>query len=416
MIGSNATLARFTFSEAIVVRPEGASRERLVVEGDRFATDAGDDGLPDLAGQLVFPGLVNAHDHLHLNAIPPLPPGRTFPNAYDWAQAFAAHFRRPDVGAALAVPEATRLWQGGLKNLLAGVTTVAHHDPWHEVLDDPSFPTAVVRRFGWCHSLGMAPSPSPVRRWIRRFANALGVDRGPAYGPPVRASFAATPPGAPWIIHLAEGTDAEAAGELRRLDRMGCLSDRAVLVHAVGLDSDDQQQVVGRGAAVVWCPASNLTILGRTLQPRLLAEAGRLALGTDSRLSGARDLLDELQVAAAQAALAPAVLCQIATADGARVLALPEAGRIAPGARADFVVMPDDGRPPHAQLLSRRRAELRAVFRDGKPAVADPDFADAFDRAGVAYLRARLDDRPKLLARTFARPDAVAREPGLRLE
>ena len=409
-------MARFTFSDALVVRPAGASRERVVVEGDRFAPDAGEDGLPDLAGQLVFPGLVNAHDHLHLNSVPPLAAGRTFPNAYDWAQAFDAHFRRPDVRAALAVPEAIRLWQGGLKNLLAGVTTVAHHDPWHGVLDDPSFPTGVVRRFGWCHSLGLAPSASRARRWTRRLAAALGVGRRHAYGPPVRASFAATPPGAAWIIHLAEGIDAEAAGELRRLEQLGCLSDRAVLVHAVGLSSHDQQHVVERGAAVVWCPASNLTILGRTLQPRLLADAGRLALGTDSRLSGGRDLLDELQVAAAQAALDPAALCRIATSDGARVLALPEAGRIAPGARADFVVMRDDGRPAHAQLISRRRAELRAVFRNGKPAVADPDFAAAFDRAGVAYLPVRLDDRPKLLARAFARADAVAREPGLRLE
>jgi hypothetical protein len=50
--------------------------------------------------------------------------------------------------AALQVPKALRLRHGALKNLLAGTTCVAHHDPWHAALDEPDFPVAVLRDMG----------------------------------------------------------------------------------------------------------------------------------------------------------------------------------------------------------------------------------------------------------------------------
>src|SRR5262249_41594835 len=137
----------------------------------------------------------------------------------------------------------------------------------------------------------------------------------PRYGPPVVMSFAATPEQRPWIVHLAEGTDAVAAAELSRLDALGCLAANTVLVHGAGLSVADVERVVAGGAAVVWCPSSNLGMLGRTLNPRRLFDAGRLALGSDSRLTGARDMLDELRVAAAHSDLAPRELLRLATSD-----------------------------------------------------------------------------------------------------
>jgi len=41
------------------------------------------------------------------------------------------------------VPSDTRHRHGALKNLLAGVTTVAHHDPWHAAFDELEFPVGV---------------------------------------------------------------------------------------------------------------------------------------------------------------------------------------------------------------------------------------------------------------------------------
>ncbi len=399
---------------AVVMQADGPARAPLHFAGDTIAAAPPEGAAQvDLTGHLLFPGLVNAHDHLQVNAVPPLPSGAPFPNSYAWAAAFGAHFRAPEVAAALAVPAATRCWQGGLKNLLAGATTVAHHDPWDAALDDANFPVRLLRRFGWCHSLGQAPREGLPGRLLGRLARLAGGSA--PFGPPVVAAFKATPSDAPFVIHLAEGTDAIARGELARLEAVGCLAANTVLVHGVGLSPDDLGRVVTRGAGVVWCPSSNLALLGATLAPRRLFEAGRLALGTDSRLSGARDLLDELAGAAARGELTAAELVRLATADAARMLRMPDVGGLAPGQRADAVILRDDGRDPAARLVAARRAELRAVVRDGRPAIGDPDLAGWFAAAGVEVVSVTLDGQPKLLARAYARKDAVALEPGLAL-
>jgi cytosine/adenosine deaminase-related metal-dependent hydrolase len=238
----------------------------------------------------------------------------------------------------------------------------------------------------------------------------------PRYGPPVVESFRATPADRPWIIHLSEGTDALAKAELAQLDALGCLASNTVLVHGVGLGAADIDRLIDVGAAVVWCPSSNLSMLGHTLSPRRLFDAGRLALGSDSRISGAHDMLDELRTAAELSDLAPAELLRMATSDGGRILGMPDVGGLAPGQRADLLILRDEGGDPHRALLDLRRADIRAVVRDGAPMIADPDFASWFAVCGVEAVPVVLDGRPKLLARSLARPEAAGLEPGLSFE
>lgn len=368
----------------------GPSHAPLHLRGGRFGGTLGIGTLRlDLRGHVLVPGLINAHDHLQVNCVPPLPQVAPFPNSYAWIEAFQTHFGHPAVAAALRVPKAVRLRHGALKNLLAGVTCVAQHDPWHATLDAADFPVGLLRDFGWSYALG----------WT-------------GYGPSVQGSFAATPSASPWMIHLAEGTDAVASAELDALDRLGCLASNTVLIHGVGMGERDIERVIACGAAVVWCPSSNLTLLGRTLDPWRLCMAGRLTLGSDSRLSGARDLLEELRIAT-DSGLAADLLLGLVTHHGARILRLPERGRIAPGAVADLVIADDRGGEPAASIVGCARSELRAVIRDGKPCIADPDFAPWFEAAGLQTVPVLLDGRPKLLDATLADPAVLALEPGI---
>jgi hypothetical protein len=382
-----------SLSGAACVQPEGVSRAPLPLRGGRIATS-----VPawayrvDLRDHLIFPGLINAHEHLHVNAVPPLATDEVFPNSYAWIQAFQPHFRDPAVIDALLVPKAVRLRHGGLKNLLAGTTCVAHHDPWHDALDAEDFPVALLRDYGWSYALDWA-----------------------SYGPPVQQSFAQTPVERPWFIHLAEGTDAPAQRELAHLDELGCLASHSVLIHGVGLSESDIGRIIAVGAGVVWCPTSNEHLLGRTLQPRRLADARRLALGTDSRLSGSRDLLEELRRVAAGDELPPRQWLGLVTGDAARLLRLPRRGHLQAGAHADLVIVEDRGGDPQRNLIGVERKQLRAVVRDGLPRIADPDFADWFDAAGVDAVEVMLDGCPKLLARSLADPAVIALEPGLEL-
>jgi cytosine/adenosine deaminase-related metal-dependent hydrolase len=361
------------------VTPAGRRRAgALGIDGGRLWTGSAGAGgrAVSLAGHLILPGLVNAHDHLHLNVFPRTRFRRRYEHSADWVKDMAEAIERPELAALRAVPAESRAWHGALKNALAGATTVVHHDPWLEVFARPDFPVTVVPRLGWAHSLDLAGS----------------------YGPAVAASFAATPAGRPWFIHLAEGTDVRAGAEVGRLQAIGCLAARTRLVHAVGLRAEDRERVREAGAALVWCPSSNGFLLGRPADPSWLTPAGRVALGTDARLTGERDLLDELRFAAATGLAAPAELLAMVTAGGAALCGAPPAGRLAEGAPADLVVLRDDGRPPAVQLLAARRADLRLVLVRGRPVIGDPDLAVIFDLCDLPAVWVRLDGRPKLLA------------------
>jgi len=383
----------FVIDGAAIVAVDGVSHMSLSIRCGRIASACHPNAWRlDLRDHLIFPGLINAHDHLQVNAVPPLRSDIPFANSYEWIVAFRAHFDSPEVKAALRVPKATRLRHGAMKNLLAGTTFVAHHDPWHPALDKADFPVALLRDFGWSYTLA-----------------------GPAYGPPVRESFAATPADRPWMIHLAEGTDAAAQAELSNLESLGCLASNSVLIHGVGLAEHDVQRVIEVDASVVWCPTSNLALLGKTLDPRCLHGAGRLALGTDSRLSGARDLLDELRGALYRQGLSATDLLRLVTLDGARILREPHRGHLDAGAHADLVIVADGGSDPMRSLIGIERGHIRAVVREGLPRIADPDFAEWFETAGIETITVKLDGRPKLLAKSLADEAVLALEPGIEI-
>jgi hypothetical protein len=341
----------------------------------------------DLQDHTVLPALINAHDHLHRNAVPPLKSG-PFANSYAWAAAFRSHFDDPEVKTALAVPAILRHWQGGLKNALCGATTVMHHDSPSPILEHPHFPVRTLRPYGWAHSLHLE------------------------FGPPVAQSFQATPPNVAWFIHLAEGVDDVAAAELQELVALECLRENTVLIHGVGLSDADIGRVRAAGASVVWCPSSNLAILGQTITPnrlRTLFSAGCLALGTDSRLSGAFDLLEELRVAARHSDFSPCELLRLVTVDAGRLLRTASVHN-------DVIIFRSHSGDPFADALRLQRHELRAVVRDGELLVADLDFEEWFVRQRIAYTPIQLDGHPKLCASTLLSPHAgpmIDLEPGL---
>jgi len=390
----------FVLGGARIVGPAGANVKvrTLRVEAGRVTEEAAgareDDLEISLEGHLVFPGLVNAHDHLGLNAFPRPDAGGPHSSAYAWIEALQPLLASRPFRAVREIDEAVRARHGALKNLLSGVTTVAHHDPWLPVMGDGTFPVRVVAPYGWCHSPKLAGT----------------------YGPSIRESLAATPLGARWFIHLAEGTDAEAERELGRLDALGGLGPATVLIHGVGLSAAGVLRVLSAGAGVVWCPASNLRVLGSTLDPRPLLAAGRLALGTDSRLSGASDLLEELEVARDVSGLPAPDLLRLVTEQAAALLGVPSAGHLEPGAVADFVVVPDVDGDPRAALVGFPRSLLRAVVLGGVPRVADPDLLPWLEAAGVPVRHVLLDGAAKLVDARLFTVEASALEPGLSLE
>jgi cytosine/adenosine deaminase-related metal-dependent hydrolase len=354
---------------------DGARRSLRIVAGRIESVDAQPapgETVVDLHGDRLLPGLINAHDHLQLNNYPRLRFRERYANASEWIHDIdSRRHSDPALLAGAAVPRAARLLQGGLKNLLSGVTTVAHHDPGYEPLHAADFPVNVVREYGWSHS--------------------LHIDGAAA----VAAACAATNANFPWIIHAGEGIDAAATQEFETLGALGCLRANTVIVHGIGFSRGQLERLARAGGALVWCPGSNDYLFGRGAPVEALAAQGCLALGSDSRLSGERDLLAELRVARELGPFDEKHLRALVTHDAARVLRLADRGSLCAGARADLTVLPR-GLP----LCEARRADVRAVFVGGELRYGDAEVAAA---AGMAdgLCAVTVDGAGKLLSRTL---------------
>ena len=293
----------------------------------------------DLSGFLILPGLINAHDHLEFSLFPRLgnPPYR---NYVEWGEDI--HQRFPDLIAKHhAVPKEIRLWWGGVRNLLCGVTRVSHHNPlWPELVRE-DFPVRVVTKYGWGHSL------------------ALDGD--------LRRAHAGIRDGRPFIVHACEGVDELAREELQGLDQLGLLDDSAVLVHGLAIDDPGVSLIRSRRASLITCPSSNNFLFAQLPDICLLSRIEKLALGSDSPLTAEGDLLDEVRYAIRFCSLSPTAAYHMVTTIPAAIFQLESAaGSIVESGMADLIAVQDTGHNPAERLQTLTASDVELVIIEGR--------------------------------------------------
>ena len=360
------------------------------------APDSGDEVL-ELDSRLLLPGLVNAHDHLNFSLFPKLGRG-PYPNARAWSDDIYRPTESP-VREHLAVPQADRLVWGGIRNLLGGVTTVCHHNPYDATVFESDFPIRVVKEFGWAHSL--------------------------AFDDDVAQRFQQTPPDWPFILHLGEGTDSESQEEIFRLAQMGALRRPTVLVHGVGLDEAGLALVKQSQASMIWCPSSNVFLLGQTLDDGFWEKGIPTALATDSSLTANGDLFDEGAAAARSSSLSRKTLYEMVTETAARVLRLRNGeGTLREAGVADFVAVRDTGGRPCDVLAELRAKDLEMVVVGGRVKLIAEAYrevipgpvASCLHRLTVADVSVLVDaDIPRLMASAAAAVGGDLRLAGKRI-
>ncbi len=337
-------------------------RSVAVSGGEIVGTSEAVDLVLDMPNAEIRPGLINAHDHLHRNHYGRLgrPPYR---NAPQWAADIQDRCR-DHIAAGRQRPRREALEVGAWKNLFAGVTSVVHHDAW-ETAFEQDFPLRVLK-------IRNADSVS-----MSRDLNDL---RGEG----------------PFCLHVAEGIDPVAADEVRRLEKLGLLNDRLIAVHGLGMDASGAAAFRASGAALVWCPSSNVFLFGRTAGEPLLREGVDVLLGSDSRLTGEGDLLDEIRCARSLGLLSDARLEDAVGATAARRLGAPEPS-LAPGALADLVVLTKP-------LLEARAEDVALVLVGGVPRVARPDVAAILGPVASRGEEMRVGDITRWTNRNPVRP------------
>ena len=335
------------------IGPEESARVSIEITGGRITNIFDDSSLShtavpgcvelDLSGFLIMPGLINAHDHLEFALFPRLadPPYR---NYIEWGTDI--HNKFPDVIARhRGVPKELRLWWGGVRNLLCGVTTVSHHNPLFPELQREDFPVRVMQEYGWGHSL------------------ALGGD--------LRAARAATPEGRAFIVHACEGVDDTAREELWGLDRLDLLEDCTILVHGLAIDDDGVALMRNRRASLIVCPSSNQFLFGVLPDLSVLGRIENVALGNDSPLTAQGDLLDEIRFAIRVCNISPQAAYRMVTEAPAAILRLEDGeGSIRKSRIGDLIAVRDTHHEAAANLATLSVNDVEFVMLGGRVQLA----------------------------------------------
>ncbi len=300
----------------------------------------------DLSGFTLFPGLINAHDHLEFGLFPRLgnPP---YPNATEWGRDIHESFR-PLIEKHTRVPRDVRIWWGAIRNLLCGATTVCHHNPDHYAFRDPLFPVRVAAEFDWAHSLA--------------FSNDLVSIHG------------RSDPSRPFILHACEGIDAAACDEFTQLLEMRLLDDRTILVHGLAMSLEEIDILNRYGASLISCPSSNNFLFSRAPSTEQLSTVDRLAIGSDSPLTADGDLLDEIRFCHSNLQLCSSRLFRFVTQTPAAMLHLQNhAGRIHPDFSADLFAVRSSSLLPAQQLVSLSWHDIELVIVAGSIRLASDE-------------------------------------------
>jgi len=321
------------------------------IEGEHIASIGRNTDLTalalDLSGYLILPGLINAHDHLEFGLFPTL--GRSaddasYNNSLEWAQEIH-HAHSGTIEHYQRIPKETRLWWGAIRNLLCGVTTVCHHNPFYSDFELPDFPVHVVSQFGWSHSF--------------------------TFDPQLSDKFRETSPELPFILHAAEGIDLESCDEIFQLDSMHLLNKRTVLVHGTALTSEAISLINRRGTALIACPTSNLFLFGQTLSRELLASVERIALGSDSPITAAGDLLEEIRYMHSNIGLDADSIYRMVTTNSAEIIRLGhDVGRITELGMADLIAVRGQHSTPASVISQLTFDQVELVLLAGRVQMA----------------------------------------------
>jgi 5-methylthioadenosine/S-adenosylhomocysteine deaminase len=343
-------------------------RDDGVVQAVTRGTTAGPPGFQnaptvDVGPSLVFPGLVDLHNHLAYNTLPLwVEPARTEPflhhNHWTDADSYPGAVTWPAAALVAAAPEELLAYVE-TRAVVGGTTTIQGSPPKNRPRDGWLVRNAEDETWGtnnrnlvYASALTMSPASLAER------ANHMRD-------------------GSSFIYHCAEGRVGSVVAREYHAARMaGCLQERFIAVHCNAVGADDFRHWRDQAGAVAWSPFSNLWLYATTTDvPAAMAEGLKVCLGSDWAPSGTRHVLGELKVARIVADhlgwdLTDRDLVQMVTANPGDALLRGwqrQVGRLQPTAIGDLVVVKAaTGADPFATLVGATEREVELVVIAGR--------------------------------------------------
>jgi cytosine/adenosine deaminase-related metal-dependent hydrolase len=360
---------------------------------------AGFDGATEVeTGGLVFPGLIDLHNHMAYNCLSLwVPPDRTTPwtRRSQWPD---DPNYKPDISLpanALCHADAKAVLKYvETKAVVGGVTAIQGSAKLSHPFEGFMVRNVEFETFG--------TGKKTVNQSVIAFTT----------GAQCSAAAKDLAAGHAFLYHLCEGTDPKLlATDYAIVQSHGLLQHRWIGIHSTALQKPqfDQWNASAVPGSLVWSPFSNLWLYGATTDVRTAKRAGmRICLGADWSPSGSKSLLGELKVAdlhiraqQLETEFPPQAICAMATSNPADALGWDgRLGRLKTGLHGDFLVLPDRGADPYTTLIRATEPDIQLVAINGYPMYG----TDALMRAAGAVNPEPIQVSPTL-ARTITLVD-----------
>jgi cytosine/adenosine deaminase-related metal-dependent hydrolase len=160
------------------------------------------------------------------------------------------------------------------------------------------------------------------------------------------------------------------------------LDAKTVIVHGLALDEAGTALLQERQASLILCLSSNQFLYDRLPDMNLVRAIGNIALGNDSPLSAAGDLLDEVRFAIEHASIPTDKAYRMVTDLPAAMLHLANGeGHLRESGCADLIAVRDNGDPPHKRLATLSWRDVEFVMIAGKVQLASEEVWHLLPRA-----------------------------------
>ncbi|MDR1046398.1 MAG: amidohydrolase family protein [Treponema sp.] len=344
-------------------KPQSAG---LTVKGEIIGSSGAAVSLDLKGASVVYPALINTHDHLQGNYRPPVgpKPGSFYLTWLPWDN---------DLKASDTFKERSQLSRedlynlSGYKCLFSGVATVNDHFPQkfnRKIL--PTLPIRAILEYGLAHE---------TSSYDLKWGDGVETEHERA----VKNKW-------PFITHLCEGFDEESMRGVEDLEKLKILDSHCLFIHCIGFSDKDIEKVAKAGASVSWCGFSNMFMFNVTCKIRKMLRAGvNLTIGTDSSATGSANLLAEMKYdrdlyrRLYGEDLSAQTMFEMVTANAARAFWMQDrTGVLEKGKLADILVVKGKHDDPYENLLCSSMEDIELLTLEGVPIYGEFRFLDLF--------------------------------------
>ena len=357
----------YTLANGVIVsHGKKAHTGNLGVKGEKIVSPGGNVTIDLKEKSIIYPSLINTHDHLQGNYRPPVGPqeGKFYLTWLPWDQ---------DLKASKTFQERSNLSRedlyalSGYKCLFSGVTTVNDHFP-HQLNSQilPTLPIRAIEDYCLAHE---------CTSYDLKWGDGINDEHERA----IKNKW-------PFITHLCEGFDKEAMNSIGELERTKILDNHCLFIHCISLSDEDIKKIAKAGASVSWCGFSNMFMFNVTCKIRKLMEAGvNVTIGTDSSATGSANLLAEMKYDRELYQklygedLPAEKIFQMVTANAAKAFLMQDRiGTLDEGMLGDILVLKGKEDNPYENLVNAGMGDIELLVLAGKPIYGELRFLDIF--------------------------------------